>query len=270
MKKIIFGLAVVIFIGVLFVCSLTFNKFKISFLNVGQGDSIFVRTPDDYTILVDGGPSGAVLEELAKVMPIYNRTIDVLILSHPHADHVNGLVEIVKRYNIKSVFIVGAEYGNAYYEKFLEVLKENKVDVNFANSKRDIKVGGDVYIDVVWPVKTMVGEKFENINNASLAVKIIYSDKIIFLGGDAEKEEEGQILESGFDINANLLKAGHHGSKTASSQEFLNAVNPQTVVIQSGKDNSFGHPHKQTLEKLFNMGIEVRRNDSEGRIDFIY
>jgi len=269
MKKLIIALVFITVGSLYFIGSLTYNKFQLSFLDVGQGDSIFVRTPDDYIILIDGGPGANILEALAEVLPLYTRTLDLVVLTHPHADHVNGLVEIVKRYNIKKALLVGTDYENAYYNKMLEVLNEKKIPVIFADSSRDLKVGKYVYLDIIWPTKKS-SKNNENVNNASLAMRIVFKDKIIFLGGDAEKEEEKEILESGFEINSDILKAGHHGSRTASAKEFLNSVTPQIVVIQSGKDNKFGHPHAETLQTLFDKGIQIRRNDLEGRIDFIF
>lgn len=258
-------------IGLVLICicvaGLPGREVSVSFLNVGQGDSIFVRTPDDYFILIDGGPSVSVLEELADVMPRYNRTIDLVLITHPHADHVNGLVEVVKRFDVGGLLIVGTPSENTYYQEILRLCDEWQIPVYFGESGRDVKVGSYLYIDVVWPITNAAGKEFENLNNASLAVRLITPNKVLFLGGDAEKEEETEILESGFDLSADILKAGHHGSKTASSEEFLNAVNPKVVVIQSGAENSFGHPHKETLEKLLERTIQVRRNDIEGRVE---
>ncbi|MBA4336540.1 hypothetical protein C0416_02075 [bacterium] len=258
-------------IGLVLICicvaGLPGREVQVSFLNVGQGDSIFVRTPDDYFILIDGGPSVSVLEELAEVMPRYNRTIDLVLITHPHADHVNGLVEVVKRFEVKGVMLVGTPSGNTFYQEILRLCGEQGIPIYFGESGRDVKVGSYLYIDVVWPSRSMAGVEFENLNNASLAVRLIMPDKVFMLTGDAEEEEEREILRSGFDLSADIFKAGHHGSKTASSDEFLDAVEPDTVVIQSGAGNSFGHPHKEVLERLLRLGIQVRRNDLEGRVE---
>jgi len=243
------------------------REVQVSFLNIGQGDSIFVRTPDDYFMLIDGGPSVSVLEELAEVMPRYNRRIDLILITHPHADHVNGLVEVIKRFDVGGILIVGTPSGNTYYQEILRLCGEQGIPIYFGESGRDVKVGSYLYIDVIWPITPAAGKEFENLNNASLAVRLITPDKVFMLTGDAEEEEESELLESGFDLSADIFKAGHHGSKTASSEEFLNAVNPKVVVIQSGAENSFGHPHKETLEKLLERAIQVRRNDIEGRVE---
>lgn len=241
----------------------------LSFLDVGQGDSIFIRTPDDYTVLIDGGPNSLVVEELAAVLPRYSRHIDILVLTHPHADHVNGLVEVIKRFDIGKVMLVGTPSGNAYYREFLALCDSWEIPMYHVQARRDVKVGSFLYMDIVWPSNSMAGKAFENLNNASLAMRIITPHKTVMLSGDAEIEQEHEMLASGFDLSADILKAGHHGSRTASSDEFLQAVYPETVVIQSGIDNSFGHPHKEALENFLERAIKIRRNDVEGRVDFV-
>ncbi|MBN1494650.1 MBL fold metallo-hydrolase [Candidatus Peregrinibacteria bacterium] len=270
MKKMFIVVLFITISSLYFAGSLTYGKFRISFLDVGQGDAIFIRTPDDYTVLVDGGPSSKVLEQIAEVMPVYSRTIDILILTHPHSDHVNGLTEITKRYVVKKAFITGVDYYNPYYTKLLSLFNEKKIPVYFAKADNDFKIGKNVYLDFVWPSVPIAGRKFENVNNSSIALRVIYKDKIIFLGGDAEQEQENEMINSGFNLSADILKAGHHGSRTATQDEFLDKVDPRIVVIQSGTGNSYKHPHKEILEKLFDRNIEIRRNDKEGRIDFIF
>jgi len=243
------------------------KNIHLSFLDIGQGDSIFIRTPDDYFILIDGGPNMSVLEQLANVMPRYNRTIDLIVLTHPHSDHVNGLIEVLKRFDVKRVMLTGTPSNNPYYQELFKLCNKFKIPIYFGRADRDIKFGSYMYLDIVWPNKPMVGKHFDNLNNASLAIRAITPNKTIMLTGDAETEEEHEIINFGFDLSADILKAGHHGSKTSSSNDFLDKVSPKTVIIQSGKGNSFGHPHKETLKKYIKRAIQVRRNDLEGRID---
>lgn len=263
-------LTIIILIVFYLIISLPYDKFIVSFLDVGQGDSIYVGTPDDYRILIDGGPSMKVVQELSDKMPIYTKTIDILFLTHPHADHVNGLVEVLKRYSVKKIFAVGTPSKNSYYKKFLQLVESQKIPIYFVNSTEDLKVGKYLYIDIIWPAENLAGIHFDNLNNASLSMRVLFQNQSIVLTGDAETEQEEEILISEDNIKGNILKAGHHGSKTASSDEFLKAVNPEIAVIQCGKDNSFSHPHKETLLNFLKRGIEVRRNDIEGRIDFIF
>jgi len=253
-----------ILIGGFLVADLPGLKLRVSFLDVGQGDSIFVRTPDDYFILIDGGPSMSVLEKITDVMPRYNRTIDLVVLTHPHADHVNGLVEVLKRYDVRRLMIVGTPSWNQYYKKLLEL----DAPLVYASADQDYKIGSYLVMDIIWPESSMIGKEFENLNNASVTMRLVSNGSTFMLTGDAEIEEEHEIIESGFNLIADIFKAGHHGSRTASSDEFLDKMEPSVVVIQSGEDNSFGHPHKEALENFMERGIEVRRNDIEGRVDF--
>lgn len=265
--KIISLLISLILIGAFLILDLP-RDFQVSFLDIGQGDAIYIRTPDDYHVMIDSGPSMNVLENLAEVMPRYSRTLDLLILTHPHADHINGFVEILKRYDIKRVMIVGTPSHNPYYAKILTLVDD--VELIYARSDRDIQLGSYVYIDVVWPVDWRIGDEFENKNDASIAVRVFGPGGSFMLTGDAEHDEEAEMLKSGFDLTADVYKAGHHGSRTASGDEFLDEVGAKIVVIQNGKDNDFGHPHKEALENYFERSMEIRRNDKEGRVDFIY
>ena len=255
-----------ILIGGFLIADLPGDKLQVSFLDVGQGDSIFVRTPEDYFILIDGGPSMSVLEKITDVMPRYNRTIDLVVLTHPHADHVNGLVEVLRRYDVQRLMLVGTPSWNPYYRKLLEV----DIPIVYAKADRDYMVGSHLIADIIWPEKSMIGKEIENLNNASIAMRLVSRDASFMLTGDAETEREHEIIESGFDLSTDIFKAGHHGSRTASSNEFLDKVGPSVVVIQSGEDNNFGHPHKEALLNFMEKGIEVRRNDIEGRVDFIF
>ena len=266
-----FWLIITLSLVLIIICidALPAKNIQFSFLDIGQGDSIFIRTPDDYFVLIDGGPDMSVLEQLAQVLPRYNRTIDLILLTHPHSDHVNGLIEVLKRFDVKRVMLTGTPSGNPFYMELFKLCKEKDIPVFFGKANRDLKIGSYLYLDIVWPAESMVGREFENLNNASLAVRAITPNQIVMLSGDAEIEEESEMVSSGFDLSADILKAGHHGSKTASSDKFLDAVSPNTVVIQCGLGNSFGHPHAETLRKLFNRGIKVRRNDLEGRVNFM-
>lgn len=267
-SKIISLLISLILIGGFLLWDLPGARFQVSFLNIGQGDAIYIRTPDDYHAMIDSGPSMNVLENLAEVMPRYSRTLDLLVITHPHADHLNGFVEILKRYEVKRLMLVGTPSHNSYYSKILELVDD--VELIYARADRDIKFGSYVYLDIVWPSQWRIGDEAENKNNASVAVRIFGPEGSFMLSGDAEHEEEAEMIKSGFDLSAEVYKAGHHGSRTASGDEFLDAIGANVVVIQSEEGNDFGHPHKEALKNFMERGMDVRRNDKEGRVDFIY
>lgn len=259
------------------ICSLILQKFEnagsVYFLDVGQGDSSLIFTEDFHTVLIDGGPSEEVLTEIYKVLPQFIKEIDLVILSHPHQDHIEGLLEVIGRYKIRTVLIAGDIYESVLYRVFLQKIKALKgTQLIFAGSKNNIIKFGSTVIQILHPFDYVAGFKFQNTNNASVVVKV-YSTQVdgntFLFTGDCETECEHKILSEYVGSNelmADVLKVGHHGSRTSTSIEFLNAVNPVTAIIQSARDNKFGHPHAETLEKLKTANVKVLRNDELGTI----
>lgn len=246
------------------------GQFYIYFLNIRQGDSIFIKTPENHQILIDGGPKNYVIEELAEVMPFFDKTIDLVVLSHPHADHVDGLVEVVKRYEVENILLTGASYSNLAYDELLREVDKQGIPVWIAESGTDFRFG-EVFMDILYPFETVVGQKFDNVNNSSVAVRVEYENTRILLTGDLEVEAEAELVAHGVDIEADIFKAGHHGSRSSSTLGFLERVSPEIVVIQSGEGNSYEHPHGESLENFEKVGVKrVYRNDLEGRVELVY
>lgn len=246
------------------------GRFHICFLDIGQGDAILLQTPENHQILIDGGPKNTVMEELAFLMPFFDRSIDLVVLSHPHADHIDGLVEVLKRYRVGAVLFSGVnDFGGAYDEFLKEIEAQN---IRFFVAEKDVDFRfGSVFLDIIYPFDQILLDDFDNLNNSSVAMKIIYGEKKVLLTGDLELEGEKALVSSGYDLRANILKAGHHGSKTASSFAFLDKVKPQTVVIQSGLNNSFKHPHDEALANFEMASVDkIYRNDIDGRVEFIF
>jgi len=270
MKKLIIPfLLVVTILAYSHYVRLSHGQLHIHFLDIGQGDSILIQTPSNKLILIDGGGGSEILSELNDILPFLQKKIDLMILTHPHADHIEGLVPVLKRYQVKTALITGASYHNSYYEEFLHDL-QNEAQIYYAHEGADFDFGGGVFLDVLYPFQPVIGEYFENINNSSIVTRITYEDAEILLAGDAEAEVEEELLEHGIILDSDLFKASHHGSKTANSREFLEAVSPETVVIQVGEGNSFGHPHQETLSALEEIGATVYRNDLDGRVEVVY
>ncbi|MBI2634196.1 MBL fold metallo-hydrolase [Candidatus Peregrinibacteria bacterium] len=244
------------------------GRMHVWFLNVGQGDSIFIRTPENHQILIDGGPGNKVIEELSEVMPFFDRSIDLVIATHPQQDHIGGLVEVLKRYDVENVLLNGVEYKNSYYDELLREIISQNTGIFVADAETDFTFG-QVLVDVIYPFDQLLLEAFEEVNDTAIAVRIVYKDTIILLTADLEAEAEKQLVESGVNLKADIFKAGHHGSKTSSTLSLLGKVRPEITVIQSGEDNRYGHPHKEALERLKLAGVKtIRRNDLEGRIEF--
>lgn len=255
------------------------GKMHLFFLDVGQGDSILIQTPEGHNVLIDGGPRSKVLEELTETLPFFNKKIDFMVLTHPHSDHLEGLVDVIKRYEVGVILITGVQYSNHYYKEFLNdlyVLDESgEIDLFVAQADLDFRVGS-LFFDTIYPIYSLAGKSVSNLNNSSIAMRVLYQDpdgklNKILLTGDCEVEIEEEILESGFEISADIFKAGHHGSKTANSYEFVREVSPSVAVIQCGEANKFGHPHAEVLKIFYQIGIhEVYRNDLDGRVEFVF
>lgn len=268
------GMVVLIVLMGLHLHRLPHGRLVFDFLDIGQGDGILITTPDQHHILVDGGPEQFVLEELGESLPFLHRTLDLVVLTHPHADHVMGLVPVLERYSVKRVLFSGVNYESPIYDAFLNEIRERDIPLEVARASQDwrlpFKNGGEIVFDVLYPFESLLGDHRSNVNNASVVMKVMYGPHKILLTGDAELEVESELVATDLDLSAHLLKAGHHGSRTSSSWEFLKRVNPEIVVIQCGTDNPFGHPHPETLEKLQDLDVEVRRNDLEGRIRIMF
>ncbi len=239
---------------------------EIYYFDVGQGDSIFIKTPYGQKILIDGGPDNTVIRRLSEVLPFYDKSIDIMISTHPHADHVTGLVEVLKRYKVGKVYYTGVLHTSADYLRWLELINEKDIEMQIVKDAFDLELGPDLKLEFLYPLSDLTNQKVENLNNVSIINRLVYKNKSFLFTGDAEKEVEEELLQENFNLQADILKAGHHGSKTASSEEFLQAVDPEITVIQCGKDNDFGHPHLRTIRNLEKLGIEIRRNDLESTI----
>jgi len=239
---------------------------EVVFFNVGQGDSIFIETPQGHQILIDGGPDETVLENLGKEMPFWDRTIDLIILSHPEHDHISGLIEVLKRYKVENILWTGVLRDTSEYKEWQKLIREEGAKIYIAQAGQNIE-GGETSFNILFPFESLEGKEVKNTNNSSVIVRLVYGDNSFLFTGDAYKSIERQLLETA--IDADVLKVGHHGSKTSSAQEFIEKVSPDIAVIQCGKDNHYGHPSQETLEILEKYGINIFRTDFNGDIKVI-
>lgn len=234
--------------------------------DVGQGDSIFIQTENGNQILIDGGPGDAALAQLGAVLPFYDRTIDLVVLTHPHADHLNGLVEVLKRYRVDIVLETGVNHSISEYSEWHRLLKEKNVRVVLAKKGQRIKLSDAAYLDVFTPFKDFTDKSPKNIHDAMIVLKLTYGSTSALFMGDAERSLEYQLLFSGISLESDILKVAHHGSKTSSTEEFLRAVTPDVALVSAGRNNRYGHPAADILDRFKNLGIPVRRTDIEGAL----
>lgn len=278
-QKIVFSLVVALIIGGFFGFNLwqsvpRAGELKVAFLDVGQGDAELIITPDKSKILIDGGPDDRVLGELAAELPFYDRELDLVVLTHPHADHLDGLLPVLDRYKVKKVLLTGVIHTAPNYIKFLEVLKVKNIPAEVAITGKTFKFGA-ASLEVLWPDKDLSGERVSGganegggLNDTSIVARLKYGKSSFLFTGDAGVAVESALLSSRADLRADVLKVGHHGSATASSEELLSAVSPEYAVISAGKNNRYGHPSLRALRKLERAGVKLFITYQDGRVIF--
>lgn len=237
------------------------------FLDVGQGDSALIRIGEDFAMLVDTGirESGDAIEEDLAALGVTE--LDAVIATHPHADHIGAMAQIIEAYPIGTFYMPvlpdDQTPTTATYENMLDALDKQNVRVEQITDKTEIAAPENAVFDVLSP---RAGDVFDEINDYSAVVRFTYGSVSFMLTGDAEEPVEENILESGAEISAQVLKCGHHGSSSSTSLPFLRKVNPAVAVISCGADNKYGHPHRETLESLNALGCTVLRTDELGTI----
>jgi len=233
---------------------------EIDFFDVGQGDGIFIEFNGKY-MLIDGGPSNAILDKLGTETPFYKRKLDVVLLTHPEYDHITGLIEVIKRYDIGAIITTGVVRDTNQYEEFLNVIKD--IPLYIAQYGGEIDFNG-VEFNILYPFESLAGQKVSNTNNSSIVGRLVYNNFKVLFTGDIEKSVERKLLD--LDLQTDVLKVAHHGSKTSSTEEFLKAVDSVLNVISAGKDNKYGHPHQEVLER---MTVDVFVTGKSGDLEIL-
>lgn len=241
------------------------DRTNIVFLDVGQGDAILISHGTDQ-ILIDGGPDGTLLlEELSEYMPFWDRTIEIVVATHPDSDHIDGLVSVFESYHIKQLWYTNADKNTATYKKLLQCANNEdgleKLHV-FHGSQAMI---GDGILKVIYPYNSDVSD-FDDVNTASIVALFEIGDEIFYLGGDITTEFEDDLLVG---ESVTVLKASHHGSSTSTSEFFLNKTRPRDMIISSGKSNRYGHPHDEVLMRAYRARAQVFRTDQFGSIKYL-
>jgi competence protein ComEC len=245
---------------------------EVTFFDVGQGDAAFLRTPRGQQIVIDGGPDNTILEKLAKKIPFWDKTIDLIILSHPAADHMTGLIDVLEKYEVKNIVWNGIRKDTEIFKAWVRALAAERQEgaiVSVARSPGKIPLkskGCDQFLDILYPIDDIVGKVFVDDNDTAVVVRVVSCDHSVLFTGDLTATGEKQILSNAYDVRSDVLKVGHHGSRTSSSKEFIEAVSPDITVISSGKGNQYGHPHQEVLARFLEFGIDILRTDELGDI----
>lgn len=267
----IFFVLVLITFGIWHTLSFSHQFLTVSFLNVGQGDGIYIKAPNKTELVIDGGPDQTLLSELGRVRPFFDRSIDMIIVTNPDKDHYAGFIDMLDQIDTATLLEPGTNSSTPTYYAFKQKIKAKQIkelivkrgDVIMLDEKNNI------FLEVLFPDRDASDMPS---NEGSLVMKLVYGQTCVMLQGDSVSDIEEYLLsiESLKDnMKCQILKAGHHGSRTSTSNDYVQAVSPEFAIISSGKGNRYGHPHREVLETLRNNNVSVLRTDQEGRITFL-
>lgn len=260
------------------------KNMEVVFFDVGQGDAILIKTPENHKIIIDGGITPKILEKLSQEIPFWDRDIDLLILTHAHKDHLNGLIDVLEYYDVGLILWNGLTDENTEkidsFNKWKEKIEDK--DVFIARAGQRIS-GRSFYIDILHP---FILDNYDalDLNETSVIAKLYFKSNSFLFTGDATIKNEKELIDAEtscykknnpeyickvMNLKSTVLKVGHHGSKTSTSRIFLEKVYPKIAVISVGSENSYGHPHQETLESLQKYDIKVFRTDEQGDIKIV-
>lgn len=241
------------------------RKFAFAMLDVGQGDALFIESPTGTQILVDGGPPRKILSQLSRVMSPFDRHIDAIIITNPDQDHIGGFLDVLKVYKVGSVFESGTLTDSKIFQNLKTEIENKNIPNLLAKKGMRLHLGGGAVIDILFPDRDVFDW---STNEGSVVAKLTYGATSIMLTGDSTVETERIILEGNPSraLKSNILKVGHHGSRTSTGSSFAQAVAPAYALISNGKDNKYGHPHQDVLETLTRSGAKIFRTDLLGAI----
>ena len=257
-----------IFVVCLVVWSIVFahggHELRVSFLDIGQGDAIFIEAPSGNQLLLDGGPDKKILSRLGDVMPWYDRSIDMLALSHPHADHLVGLLAVLDRYAVGAAVDSGTQYDTTDYRSWREMLLQKKISETALHAGDRIDMGDGVTLDALLPNKDV---SKATPHEGMLVLQLRYGSTTVMLTGDMEENLESELVfANDGGLASDVLKVGHHGSRTSTSLQFLDAVHPKYAVVSVGAGNKYGHPNSEVMGRLAGEGISTFRTDKDGTV----
>ena len=239
----------------------------VAFLDVGQGDATFIESPTGVQMLIDGGRDGGVLRELSEVMGFWDKELNYILITHPDADHVGGFVDVLERYEVENVIRTENESDTPVWKMVEEGITFEESKVFYARRGQVYDLGGGVALEILFP--DLDPSELES-NTASVIAKLSYGEVDFMLTGDSPKGiEEYLVLAEGEHLASEVLKVGHHGSRTSTSELFLAEVSPDYAVISAGSDNQYGHPHVEVTDTLFNHDVTTFSTAENGTVIFM-
>ena len=238
------------------------GKLKIHYINVGQGDSTFIELPNGENVLIDGATRSNGQTVLDYLDELKVEEIDYVIATHPHEDHIGGLVNVIKNYDIGKIYMPEKQHTTIVFEDLLLAIQEKGLSINKAKAGEMLFEEDGLSMNILAPS----GITGNNLNDYSVANRLVFGDTSFVFTGDAEKKSEKHMVESGYNLEADVLKIGHHGGDTSSINSFLTKVDADYGIISAGKDNQYGHPHPNVMNRLADHGVETFRTDEDGTI----
>ena len=243
------------------------NLLRVSFLDVGQGDAIFIESPTGNQLLIDGGPDTTILNALGRVMPFYDKTIDAVLVTHPDQDHIGGIPEVLKNFTVGEYISSGATSSTGTSLELQNDLKKFNIKKEIARAGEIIDLGGGAILKILYPVSDPKGT---DTNKYSVVAKLYYGNSTFIFTGDAPTDVLNYLAKTdGGKLKSDVLKVAHHGSRNSLSPEFLSAVAPEYSVISAAKNNSFGHPHQEILDFLNSIKSRILGTYDLGDIYFV-
>lgn len=238
----------------------------VAFLDVGQGDAIYIEAPNGNQVLIDGGPGRQVLRTLGRQMPFFDRSLDLVLLTHPDKDHVGGLPFVFERMRVSLTATTENTATTGAYRAFEDIVRAKKIPRILARTGMRVVLDRGVVLEILFPDRSTRGWET---NTSSIVARLSYGDTSFLFTGDSPVSIEKYLTEKqGVALKTEVLKLGHHGSRTSSSRAFLSAVDPTYAVISAGKDNKYGHPHKEVLATLGELKVSALNTADRGTIIF--
>lgn len=238
----------------------------VSFLNVGQGNSVFIESPTGTQVIVDGGPNNNLMKEISAVLPWYDRNVDMLIISNTDQDHFDGFIPFLRKFSTNVVLEPGTTNTNEPYKILENEIANKKIPKIIARRGQIINIGGGAYLEILFPDRDVSGLAT---NNGSIITRLVYGDTSVLLQGDAPQVMEDYLVSLGAEkLKSTILLVGHHGSKTSTGENYVKAVSPKWAIISASSDNTYGHPNQETLDTLNKYKTIILATCTMGRITF--
>lgn len=239
------------------------STLAVCFIDVGQGDCEFIQFPNGECMLIDSGEKENSEKVIETVRAFGYGKIDYVVATHPHTDHIGGLAEVIDAFDIGEVYMPKVSASTKTFENLLIAIQNKNLQIHTAKAGVTVIDDGMLEVKFLSPVKS----SYDDLNNFSAVLKVTYGRDSYLFTGDAESPVENELLENAYsELDSDILKVAHHGSRTSSTEEFLFAVSPDYAVVEVGKGNSYNHPHTETIEKLESIGAEILRTDEKGTI----